>query len=377
MTESRRTIPAGLLPEDGRFGCGPSKVPPAHVEAVAALASTVIGTSHRQAPVRELVRRVRTGIADLLGLPQGYEVILGNGGSTAFWDAAAFSLVEHRASHGAFGEFGAKFASVTSGAPFLADSAVARAEPGGVALPDVVADADVYAWPQNETSTGALAPVRRPEGIDGDALVVIDATSAAGGVPVDLAQTDVYYFAPQKALGSDGGLWLATVSPAALERIERVAASDRWIPPFLSLQQAVTNSRQDQTLNTPAVITLALLAEQLDWLHDRGGLEWAAARTARSSRVLYDWAEDREWATPFVSDPEHRSPVVGTIDFAPTIDAAQLASVLRDHGIVDTEPYRKLGRNQVRIGLFPAVDPEDVEALTASIDYAVEHILAD
>jgi len=363
-------IPADLLPADGRFGCGPSKVRPAHVAALAAVGETLLGTSHRQAPVRSLVRRVREGLADLLGAPEGYEVVLGNGGSSAFWDAASFGLVRERSAHAAFGEFGQKFATVTSRAPFLAEPHVKTAEPGSLARLSPVDGVDVYAWPQNETSTGVVAPVERVP--DDGALTCVDATSAAGGVPVDLSQTDVYYFAPQKNFGSDGGLWFAVMSPAALARIEEIGASGRWVPEFLSLPAAVENSRKDQTLNTPAIATLVLMAEQIDWMRDQGGLTWATARSARSAEILYGWAGDREWATPFVTDPAERSPVVGTIDLAASVDAARVAAVLRENGVVDVEPYRKLGRNQLRVGMFPAVEPDDVRALTACVDHVVE-----
>ncbi|MEE6295681.1 phosphoserine transaminase [Georgenia wangjunii] len=368
------SIPTELLPADGRFGCGPSKVRPSHVDALAAVGATLMGTSHRQAPVRSLVGRVRAGIAELLGAPEGYEVVLGNGGSTAFWDAATFSLVHRRARHAAFGEFGAKFAAATTGAPFLEDSEVVTAEPGALAVVDAAPGADVYAWPQNETSTGVLSPVRRVPGADAGALMLVDATSAAGGVAVDLAESDVYYFAPQKSFASDGGLWLAVCSPAALARIEEIDASDRWIPDFLSLQAAVDNSRKDQTLNTPAIATLVLLAEQVEWMLGNGGLAWAAQRTAASAEILYGWAAERAWATPFVDVPEHRSPVVGTIDLDEAIDATGVTAALRANGIVDVEPYRKLGRNQLRVGMFPAVDPEDVRALTACVDHVVEKL---
>ncbi|MEE6274153.1 phosphoserine transaminase [Georgenia sp. MJ206] len=368
------SIPTELLPADGRFGCGPSKVRPSHVDALAAVGATLMGTSHRQAPVRSLVGRVRAGIAELLGAPEGYEVVLGNGGSTAFWDAATFSLVHRRARHAAFGEFGAKFAAATTGAPFLEDSEVVTTEPGALAVVDAAPGADVYAWPQNETSTGVLSPVRRVPGADAGALMLVDATSAAGGVAVDLAESDVYYFAPQKSFASDGGLWLAVCSPAALARIEEIDASDRWIPDFLSLQAAVDNSRKDQTLNTPAIATLVLLAEQVEWMLGNGGLAWAAQRTAASAEILYGWAAERAWATPFVAVPEHRSPVVGTIDLDEAIDATGVTVALRANGIVDVEPYRKLGRNQLRVGMFPAVDPEDVRALTACVDHVVEKL---
>lgn len=368
-------IPTDLLPADGRFGCGPSKVRPAQVEMLAALAPTLLGTSHRQAPVRDLVRRVRTGLAQLLGAPEGYEVILGNGGSTAFWDAATFSLVRERAQHADFGEFGHKFATATDRAPFLAPSDVRTAEPGALAVcvdGDGGVDLDVYAYPHNETSTGVVSPVRRFGG-DG-ALTVVDATSIAGASAVDLAATDVYYFAPQKVLASDGGLWLAVVSPAALARIEETTAQ-RWVPDFLNLQLAVESSRKDQTLNTPAVATLVLLAEQVEWMLENGGLAWAAARSAASAAALYGWAERRAYTTPFVTDPAHRSPVVGTIDLAAEVDAAAVSATLRANGVVDTEPYRKLGRNQLRVGMFPAVETADVEALTACVDWVVEHLV--
>ncbi|GAA1634510.1 phosphoserine transaminase [Georgenia ruanii] len=363
------TIPTDLLPADGRFGCGPSKVRPAQVDMLAALGTTLLGTSHRQAPVRSLVRRVREGVATLLGAPEGYEVVLGNGGSTAFWDAATFSLVRERAQHADFGEFGHKFATATDRAPFLAASDIRTAAPGTLARCEPADGVDVYAYPQNETSTGVLSPVERVAA-DG-ALTVVDATSAAGGVAVDLEATDVYYFAPQKNFAADGGLWLAVLSPAALARVEELTAA-RWVPDFLNLQLAVDNSRKDQTLNTPAIATLVLLAEQVDWLNENGGLAWAAARTAESSRILYDWAEAHALATPFVADPAHRSPVVGTVDLAETVDAAALAATLRANGVVDVEPYRKLGRNQLRVGMFPAVDPADVRALTACVDYVVD-----
>ncbi|TRW43940.1 phosphoserine transaminase [Georgenia yuyongxinii] len=365
------TIPTHLLPADGRFGCGPSKVRPAQVDMLAALGTTVLGTSHRQAPVRHLVRRVREGIAALLGAPDGYEVVVGNGGSTAFWDAATFSLVRERAQHADFGEFGHKFATATDRAPFLAASDIRAAAAGDLARCTPAEGVDVYAYPHNETSTGVVSPVERVA--DDGALTVVDATSAAGGVAVDLAQTDVYYFAPQKSFAADGGLWLAVLSPAALARVAEVTAS-RWVPDFLDLQLAVDNSRQDQTLNTPAIATLVLLAEQVDWLNENGGLGWASGRTAASSAALYGWAEAHPLATPFVAEPAHRSPVVATIDFAETVDAQALAATLRANGIVDVEPYRKLGRNQLRVGTFPAVDPGDVVALTACIDHLLERM---
>ena len=367
------TIPADLKPVDGRFGCGPSKVRP---EQLATLASSgaVMGTSHRQKPVKSLVGRVRAGLSELFALPAGYEVVLGNGGSTAFWDAAAFSLVRERALHLTFGEFSAKFAESTAGAPFLADPVVVKAEPGTAPKPQADPSCDVLAWAHNETSTGVAVPVVRPEeSIDGQ-LVVIDATSGAGGLPVDIRQADAYYFAPQKGFASDGGLFIALMSPAALERVAELAASDRWIPPFLSLATAVDNSLKDQTYNTPAVGTLVLMAEQIDWMLGLGGLDACVARTAESSSRLYSWAEKTQFTTPFVVDPAHRSQVVGTIDFDDAVNAAAVAKALRANGIVDTEPYRKLGRNQLRIGMFPAVDPDDVAALTACIDWVVERL---
>jgi phosphoserine aminotransferase len=363
------SLPAGLLPADGRFGCGPSKVRPEALAALATDGAALMGTSHRQAPVRGLVARVREGLAALFGLPEGYQVVLGNGGSTAFWDVATFGLIRTRSAHGTYGEFSAKFASCAAAAPFLADPVIAAAEPGSLALPTATDGVDVYAWAHNETSTGVMAPVERPVGIDDDALVVIDATSGAGGLPVDVAQADVYYFAPQKSFGSDGGLWLALVSPRALARVAEIQAAGRWIPGSLDLSIAVENSAKDQTYNTPAVATLFLLADQIDWLLSIGGLAGAVARTTDSSRRLYDWAQRSEFATPFVADPAQRSLVVGTIDFADGVDAAAIAAALRAHGVVDTEPYRKLGRNQLRIGMFPAVDPADVTALTACIDH--------
>jgi phosphoserine aminotransferase len=366
-------IPAAIKPADGRFGCGPSKVRP---QALANLAerSKLMGTSHRQAPVRDLVREVRTGLTTLFSLPDGYEVALGNGGTTAFWEAAAAWLVRERALHLAYGEFSQKFAKATAAAPFLADPILVEAEPGDAPEPTSDPAADVLAWAHNETSTGVMVDVLRPEGA-GDSLVLIDATSGAGGLPVDVSQADAYYFAPQKAFGADGGLWLALLSPAAIARIEELdGAGDRWQPAFLSLQTALENSRKEQTYNTPALATLLLLADQLRWMLTGGGLDWCVERTSDSSSHLYGWAERSEFATPFVANPAKRSLVVGTIDFADRIDAVALAAALRANGIVDVEPYRKLGRNQLRIGMFPAVDPADVEALTACIDWVVENV---
>ncbi len=368
------TIPADLRPVDGRFGCGPSKVRPEQLAALAGPGAALLGTSHRQKPVKALVGRVRAGLAELFTLPQGYQVVLGNGGSTAFWDAATFGLVRERALHLTYGEFSAKFAESTRGAPFLADPVIVKAEPGSAPQPVADPGCDVLAWAHNETSTGVAVPVVRPQGATADQLVVIDATSGAGGLPVDVREADAYYFAPQKNFASDGGLFLALLSPAALERVAELDRSDRWIPPFLSLATAVDNSAKDQTYNTPAVATLYLLAEQIEWMLGLGGLPGCTARTADSAHRLYTWAEKSEFATPFVREPEHRSQVVGTVDLDDAVDAAAVAKVLRANGIVDTEPYRKLGRNQLRVGMFPAVDPDDVSALTACVDWVVEHL---
>ncbi|KAA0082557.1 phosphoserine transaminase [Mycolicibacterium sp. P9-64] len=364
------TIPADLKPKDGRFGSGPSKVRPEQLQALAT-SGHLFGTSHRQAPVKNLVGKVRDGVRQLFSLPDGYEVILGNGGSTAFWDAAAFGLIDKRSLHLAFGEFSAKFASAVAANPFVGDPIIVKADPGSAPEPQSDPSVDVVAWAHNETSTGVAVPIQRPAG---DALVVIDATSAAGGLPVNIADTDVYYFAPQKNFASDGGLWLAIVSPAALARIEAIAASGRWVPDFLSLPIAVDNSLKNQTYNTPAIATLVLMADQLDWLNGNGGLDWAVKRTADSSQRLYSWAEAAAYTTPFVADPALRSQVVGTIDFSDDVDAAAVAKQLRANGIVDTEPYRKLGRNQLRVAMFPAVDPDDVSALTACVDWVVERL---
>ncbi len=368
------TIPDQLKPADGRFGSGPSKVRPAALAALAESGTTLLGTSHRQAPVRNLVGRVRDGVAALLGLPEGYEVVLGNGGTTAFWDVATHGLVRERSQHLSFGEFSAKFATAAQQAPWLAEPVVITSEPGTRPSPLAEAGVDAYAWAHNETSTGVMAPVRRVLGADDGALVLVDATSGAGGLPVDVSEADAYYFAPQKSFASDGGLWVAALSPAALERAEEIAASDRHIPAFLDLKTAIDNSRLNQTYNTPAVATLFLFAEQLDWLNGNGGLEFALGRTSDSSSRLYTWAEKSEHATPYVADPADRSLVVGTIDFADHVDASAIAATLRANGIVDTEPYRKLGRNQLRIAMFPAIDPADVEALTSCIDYVVERL---
>ena len=365
------TIPPALLPRDGRFGCGPSKVRAAQVEALAGLGSSLLGTSHRQAPVKDVVGAIRSGLSDFFGLPKGYEIVLGNGGATAFWDIAAFGLVRERAQHLTFGEFSSKFASVTTKAPFLSPPTVVTAVPGSRAMAYAEPGVDAYAWPHNETSTGVMAEVERVAGADDGALVLIDATSGAGGLPVDMTQADVYYFAPQKCFASDGGLWLAAFSPAALARVDEITGSGRWVPDFFSLPTAIDNSRKNQTYNTPAIATLVLLANQVAWLNDQGGLAWATARTADSSSRLYGWAEASPYATPFVADPAARSHVVGTIDFAESVDAATVASVLRANGVVDIEPYRKLGRNQLRVAMFPAVEPDDISALTACIDHVV------
>jgi phosphoserine aminotransferase len=372
-------IPDELRPADGRFGCGPSKVRPQALARLAGEGGAVMGTSHRQKPVKALVGEIRAGLRELFAAPDSYEVALGNGGTTAFWDAAAFALVQSRSAHLSFGEFSQKFATVTAGAPFLADPIVISADAGDapdpLALGAAAADggADLLAWAHNETSTGVMVPVLRPPGA-GDALVAIDATSGAGGLPLDLAQADVYYFAPQKSFAADGGLWVALLSPAAQERIAALHASERWIPEFLSLHTALENSLKDQTYNTPAVATLFLLADQISWMLDGGGLDWCVARTRASSEHLYGWAERTTCTTPFVADPAKRSLVVGTIDFEEAVDAAAVAATLRANGIVDVEPYRKLGRNQLRVGMFPAVDTADVQALTACIDWIVERL---
>jgi phosphoserine aminotransferase len=366
-------IPAELKPADGRFGCGPSKVRP---EALAKLAeqAKLMGTSHRQAPVRDLVARVRSGLAELFALPDGYEVALGNGGTTAFWDAACAWIVRERALHLTYGEFSQKFAKATAAASFLADPIVIAAKPGDAPAPTADPAADVIAWAHNETSTGVMVPVERPAGA-GDALVLIDATSGAGGLPVSVADADAYYFAPQKGFGSDGGLWLALLSPAAIARIEELdGVAGRWQPEFLSLATALENSRKEQTYNTPALATLLLLADQVEWMLANGGLDWCVGRTFDSSGRLYGWAEGSDVATPFVADPAKRSLVVGTIDFDESVDAAAIAAALRANGIVDVEPYRKLGRNQLRVGMFPAVEPADVEALTACVEWVLANV---
>ncbi|MEW1807419.1 phosphoserine transaminase [Arthrobacter sp. SLBN-53] len=371
MSDTSITIPANLLPKDGRFGAGPSKVRQEQIDALAAASKTILGTSHRQAPVKNLVGSIREGLSQFFRAPEGYEVVLGVGGSTAFWDVASFGLVEKKAQHLSFGEFGSKFAAATNKAPFLDASSIIKSEPGTRPAAQAESGVDVYAWPQNETSTGVAAPVRRVSGADEGSLVLIDATSAAGGLDVDVAQSDVYYFAPQKNFASDGGLWLGLFSPAALDRAARIKAGGRWIPDFLDLQTAIDNSRLNQTYNTPSLSTLVTLDAQVQWLNASGGLDFAAARTADSAGRIYSWAEASEFAAPFVAKPEERSNVIATIDFDESVDAATVAKVLRTNGIVDTEPYRKLGRNQLRIATFVAIEPDDVSALLASIDYVV------
>jgi phosphoserine aminotransferase len=363
-------IPSELKPVDGRFGCGPSKIRPEALAALSASGNSILGTSHRQKPVKNVVKRVREGLTSLFNLPEGYEVVLGNGGSTAFWDIATFGLIEERSQHLVFGEFSSKFAAASKEAPFLGEPTVIKAEPGSHPVATAEAGIDVYALTHNETSTGVAMPILRPAGTDG-ALVLVDATSAAGGLMVEAKEFDTYYFAPQKSFASDGGLWIAIMSPAAIARAEKIKASGRWVPAFFDLGIAIENSRLDQTYNTPALVTLMLLAEQIEWMNANGGLSFAAGRSGKSSDILYSWAEKTSYTTPFVTDAAMRSKVVGTINFDDAIDATKIAAVLRDNGIVDTEPYRKLGKNQLRIGMFPAVDPSDVEALTKCIDHVV------
>jgi phosphoserine aminotransferase len=379
QTQTEVKIPDELKPADGRFGSGPSRVRPAQLQHLAGAGAALMGTSHRQKPVKQLVGRVRAGVAELFSLPDGYEVMLGNGGTTAFWDAATAGLVRRRSLHLTYGEFSSKFAACTTGAPFLADPIVIDAPAGDAPAPQTDPRADLLAWAHNETSTGVMVPVVRPRDSDPahpEALVAIDATSGAAGLPVDITQSDVYYFAPQKGFASDGGLWLAVCSPAAIERIEELGSGPdgRWVPDFLSLPTALDNSRKDQTYNTPAIATLLLLADQLDWMLAGGGLAGMVKRTTESSSHLYGWAQAHEHATPFVTDPAKRSLVVGTIDFSDEVDAAAIAATLRANGIVDVEPYRKLGRNQLRVAMFPATDPSDVRALTACIDYVLERL---
>ena len=368
-TDTEIVIPADLLPRDGRFGSGPSKVRESSIEALAATGRSYLGTSHRQAPVKDMVRRLQEGLRELFSLPEGYEVALGIGGATVFWDAMAFGLVERRSQHLTFGEFSKKCAAAVAAAPHLTDPSIIDSEPGTHPHPSVSEDVDLYALTHNETSTGVAMEIKRPTP---QAFTAVDATSAAGGMFIDPLQFDVYYFSPQKCFASDGGLWIALCSPDALARIEKIAASDRYIPPSLDLQTAVENSLKNQTYNTPPLVSVFLMVDQVEWFLRNGGLDWAAGRSAESARTLYGWADGSEFATPFVGDPGQRSPVVGTIDFDESIDAKRLAAVLRANGIVDTEPYRKLGRNQLRVGMYPAVDPADVAALTRCIDHVVE-----
>ncbi|MBM6699795.1 phosphoserine transaminase [Bifidobacterium pullorum subsp. saeculare] len=375
------TIPQDMRPEDGRFGSGPSKIRPEQVAALDAGATTLLGTSHRQAPVRRLVADIREGLRDFFRMPDGYEVALGNGGASAFWDVACASLINRRAAFGCYGSFSAKFAASAASAPFLEDPVRFEGEPGTYRLPELTDGVDAYCWAHNETSTGVAAPVRRvPGSLEQDALTLVDGTSAAGALPVDVSQTDAYYFSPQKAFGSDGGLWVAVLSPTAVERAARVEhaatlpGARRWVPPFLSLTSAIANSRKDQTLNTPAVATLVMMADQVRWLNGNGGLDWAVARCAKSAETLYAWAERSDYASPSVADPAARSHAVVTIDLDERIKASDVVAALRDNGIVDTAGYRKLGRNQLRVGVFPSVEPSDVKALTACVDYIVERL---
>jgi phosphoserine aminotransferase len=368
------TIPADLLPADGRFGCGPSKVRPEAIAALVEDAPTYLGTSHRQAPVKFMVSRLRNAVAELFALPDGYEVILGNGGTTVFWDAALFGLIEEKSQHLTFGEFSSKFAECATRAPFLSDPTIITADPGTAASAQAEAGIDLYALTHNETSTGVATPIARPAGADADALVAVDATSAAGGLRFDAAETDVYYFAPQKCLASDGGLWIAAVSPKAMERIERVATSGRWIPASIDLKIAMDNSLKDQTYNTPALATIHLAVSQMEWINQNGGLGMSAGRSAKSADIMYSWAEASSYATPFVKDPALRSNVVATIDLDDSVDATTVSAVLRANDIVDTESYRKLGRNQVRIAMFPAIDSEDIDQLTKCIDFVVDEL---
>lgn len=373
MSEIR--IPESIKPRDGRFGCGPSKVRGEALESLLTRAASIIGTSHRQKGVKDVVHRVREGLTSLFSLPHGYEVVLGNGGSTAFWDIATFGLIEKRSQHLSFGEFSSKFATAAKDAPFLEAPSVITAEPGSHPFAKAEVGIDLYALTHNETSTGVAMPIKRPQGSDG-ALVVVDATSAAGGLEVDAKEFDTYYFAPQKSFASDGGLWIALMSPAALERADKIKKSGRWMPAFLDLSIAIENSKLDQTYNTPAVLTLWLLAEQIEWMNSNGGLRFAAGRSRASAGHIYGWAEKSGFARPFVQDPAMRSNVVATIDFDESIDALAIAKTLRANGIVDTEPYRKLGRNQLRVGMFPAIEPSDIEALTTSIDYVIGEMKA-
>jgi len=367
-------IPQDLLPVDGRFGCGPSKIRPEALDALHASGTSILGTSHRQTPVKQMVSFIRSGLVDLFSLPDGYEVVLGNGGATAFWDIAAFGLISEKSQHLNFGEFSSKFTSAVKAAPFLSEPSVINSEVGTHPQARAEDGVDTYALTHNETSTGVAMNISRPGGADSDSLVLVDATSGAGGLAVDAKDFDAYYFAPQKSFASDGGLWLAILSPAAIERVSKIKASNRWIPASMDLQIAIDNSRLEQTYNTPALATLFLLNNQIEWLNKNGGLSWATERTGHSAKHLYGWAENSDFATPFVTDPAMRSNVVGTIDFSDAVDATTVAAVLRTNGIVDTEPYRKLGRNQLRIAMFPAIDPADIEALTACIDHVVSEL---
>ncbi|MGO1275088.1 MAG: phosphoserine transaminase [Corynebacterium variabile] len=371
MSDQFLTLPENLLPSDGRFGCGPSKVRPAQIDAIVAGGTDIIGTSHRQPAVKDVVGSVRSGLADLFNLPEGYEIITSLGGATAFWDAASFGLIREKSAHLTYGEFSGKFATVSKKAPWLAEPEIHAFEPGTAPAASELdgTDVDLVGWAHNETSTGAMVAVKRPAT---DALVAVDATSGAGGLPVDITETDVYYFSPQKCVASDGGLWFAAFSPAALERVEEIAASDRYIPAFLDLKTAVDNSRKNQTYNTPAVATLLMMDSQVKWMNENGGLEGMVERTTESSSILYNWAEGRSETTPFVADADSRSLVVGTIDFDDAVDADVIAKTLRANGVLDTEPYRKLGRNQLRIGMFPAIEPEDIRTLTKAIDYILD-----
>ncbi|MGP5643623.1 phosphoserine transaminase [Corynebacterium variabile] len=371
MSDQFLTLPENLLPSDGRFGCGPSKVRPAQIDAIVAGGTDIIGTSHRQPAVKDVVGSVRSCLADLFNLPEGYEIITSLGGATAFWDAASFGLIREKSAHLTYGEFSGKFATVSKKAPWLAEPEIHAFEPGTAPAASELdgTDADLVGWAHNETSTGAMVTVKRPTT---DALVAVDATSGAGGLPVDITETDVYYFSPQKCFASDGGLWFAAFSPAALERVEEIAASDRYIPAFLDLKTAVDNSRKNQTYNTPAVATLLMMDSQVKWMNENGGLEGMVERTTESSSILYNWAEGRSETTPFVADADSRSLVVGTIDFDDAVDADVIAKTLRANGVLDTEPYRKLGRNQLRIGMFPAIEPEDIRTLTKAIDYILD-----
>ncbi|NMM97275.1 phosphoserine transaminase [Bifidobacterium olomucense] len=380
MTTTLR-IPESLKPEDGRFGSGPSKIRPEQIAAIDAGATTLMGTSHRQAPIKQVVGSIRDGLREFFHLPDGYEVALGNGGASAFWEVACASLIARRAAFGTYGSFSAKFAASAANAPFLEDPVIFKGEPGTFRLPEFTEDVDTYCWAHNETSTGVAAPIHRvPGSREADALTVIDGTSAAGALPIDIAETDAYYFSPQKAFGSDGGLWVAILSPAAIERAARVESNAhlegarRWVPPFLSLTEALNNSRKDQTLNTPALATLIMMENQIRWLNGNGGLAWASARCAKSASILYSWAERSEYATPFVTQEDARSTAVVTIDLDEQVQASQVLAILRENGIVDAAGYRKLGRNQLRVGVFPSVEPSDVIAFTKCVDYVVEHL---